>query len=88
MRYRRRDIVAAALLSAVVVFATQMRADAQTILKFSHTDNPGGSRQAAAELFARKVEEYTQGRYKVQVFPAGQLFRPQRRSELILFISD
>ena len=73
MRYRRRDIVAAALLSAVVVFATQMRADAQTILKFSHTDNPGGSRQAAAELFARKVEEYTQGRYKVQVFPAGQL---------------
>jgi tripartite ATP-independent transporter DctP family solute receptor len=73
MRYGRRDIVAAALLSAVVVFAPQTRADAQTILKFSHTDNPGGSRQAAAELFARKVEEYTQGRYKVQVYPAGQL---------------
>jgi TRAP-type transport system periplasmic protein len=73
MRYRRRDIVAAALLSPVVVLGTQMRAGAQTILKFSHTDNPGGSRQAAAELFARKVEEYTQGRYKVQVYPAGQL---------------
>ena len=28
---------------------------AQTILKFSHTDNPGGSRQAAAEVFAEKV---------------------------------
>jgi TRAP-type transport system periplasmic protein len=73
MRYRRRDIVAAALLSPIVVLGTQMRAGAQTILKFSHTDNPGGSRQAAAELFARKVEEYTQGRYKVQVYPAGQL---------------
>jgi TRAP-type transport system periplasmic protein len=73
MRYRRRDIVAAALLSPVVVLGTQMRAGAQTVLKFSHTDNPGGSRQAAAELFARKVEEYTQGRYKVQVYPAGQL---------------
>ncbi len=73
MRYRRRDIVAAALLSPVVVLGTQMRAGAQTVLKFSHTDNPGGSRQAAAELFARKVEEYAQGRYKVQVYPAGQL---------------
>jgi tripartite ATP-independent transporter DctP family solute receptor len=73
VKYGRRNIVAAALLSAVAVLAMPMRSDAQTILKFSHTDNPGGSRQAAAELFARKVEEYTQGRYKVQVFPAGQL---------------
>ena len=46
---------------------------AQTVLKFSHTDQPGGARQKAAELFAQKVEQYTQGRYKVQVFPAGQL---------------
>jgi tripartite ATP-independent transporter DctP family solute receptor len=46
---------------------------AQTTLKFSHTDQPGGLRQKAAELFGKKVEDYTQGRYKVQVFPAGQL---------------
>ena len=46
---------------------------AQTVLKFSHTDQPGGARQKAAELFAQKVEQYTQGRYKVQVYPAGQL---------------
>jgi hypothetical protein len=51
MKYGRRNIVivAAALLSAAVL-AAPMRADAQTILKFSHTDSPGGSRQAAAEL--------------------------------------
>ena len=48
-------------------------AQAQTVLKFSHTDQPGGARQKAAELFGQKVEQYTQGRYKVQVFPAGQL---------------
>ena len=46
---------------------------AQTVLKFSHTDNPGGSRQAAAEVFAEKVKEYTEGRYEVRIFPAGQL---------------
>jgi tripartite ATP-independent transporter DctP family solute receptor len=48
-------------------------AHAQTILKFSHSDQPGGSRQAAALQFAQKVEQKTQGRYKVQVYPASQL---------------
>ncbi len=48
-------------------------ASAQTILKFSHTDQLQGARQAAAQVFARKVEDYTQGRYKVQVFCCGQL---------------
>jgi tripartite ATP-independent transporter DctP family solute receptor len=54
-----------------VLFASS--ALAQTTLKFSHTDQPGGLRQKAAELFGQRVEQYTQGRYKVQVFPAGQL---------------
>ncbi len=48
-------------------------ANAQTILKFSHTDQQQGTRQAAAQVFAKKVEEYTQGRYKVQVFCCSQL---------------
>lgn len=48
-------------------------ASAQTVLKFSHTDNPGGSRQAAAEVFAEKVAELTEGRYEVRIFPSGQL---------------
>ena len=46
---------------------------AQTALKFSHTDQPGGARHKAAQMFAEKVEQYTQGRYKVKVYPAGQL---------------
>lgn len=48
-------------------------ADAQTVLRFSHTDQPGGLRQKAAELFGERLSQYTQGRYRVQVYPAGQL---------------
>ncbi|RPH46839.1 MAG: TRAP transporter substrate-binding protein [Burkholderiales bacterium] len=46
---------------------------AQTVLKFSHTDQPGGLRHKSAELFGERVSQYTQGRYRVQVYPAGQL---------------
>lgn len=61
--------------AAFVLAATAMAANAyaQTILKFSHTDQQQGARQAAAQVFAKKVEEYTQGRYKVQVFCCSQL---------------
>jgi tripartite ATP-independent transporter DctP family solute receptor len=61
--------------AAFVLAATAMAASAyaQTILKFSHTDQQQGARQAAAQVFAKKVEEYTQGRYKVQVFCCSQL---------------
>jgi TRAP-type C4-dicarboxylate transport system substrate-binding protein len=66
-----RQVVAAAAVAAALGFAQS--AAAQATLKFSHTDQPGGLRQKAAELFGQRVEQYTQGRYKVQVFPASQL---------------
>ena len=53
--------------------ALSLPATAQTVLKFSHTDQQTGARQAAAQIFAKKVEELTQGRYKVQVFCCSQL---------------
>ena len=53
--------------------ALSLPAAAQTVLKFSHTDQQTGARQAAAQIFAKKVEELTQGRYKVQVFCCSQL---------------
>lgn len=63
------------ILSGLVMLAigAAQPALSQTMLKFSHTDQPGGARNAAALLFAKSVENYTQGRYKVQVYPAGQL---------------
>jgi tripartite ATP-independent transporter DctP family solute receptor len=67
---RSRHLLAAAMAAAL---GCALPAHAQTILKFSHTDQPGGARQVAAEMFGKKVEQYTQGRYKVQSYPAGQL---------------
>jgi tripartite ATP-independent transporter DctP family solute receptor len=66
----RKITVAAAVAAALGIAAPAL---AQTVLKFSHTDQPGGARQKAALLFAEKVAKYTDGRYKVQVYPAGQL---------------
>ncbi len=48
-------------------------AQAQTVLKFSHTDQQQGGRHAAAQIFAKKVADYTQNRYKVNVFCCSQL---------------
>jgi TRAP-type transport system periplasmic protein len=58
---------------ALAGVALACAAQAQTILKFSHTDQQQGARHAAAQVFAKKVEDYTQGRYKVQVFCCSQL---------------
>jgi tripartite ATP-independent transporter DctP family solute receptor len=67
----RRTIRLAIAAAVAAAFATA--AGAQTVLKFSHTDQQAGARQAAAQLFAKKVEELTQGRYRVQVFCCSQL---------------
>ena len=66
-----RQFAVAALAAGTLGAAAS--AFAQTTLKFSHTDQPGGARHKAAELFGQKIEQYTQGRYKLQVYPAGQL---------------
>lgn len=43
------------------------------ILKLNHTDTPSGSRHQASELFAKKIEEYSKGKYHLLVFHSGQL---------------
>ncbi|WP_374672769.1 TRAP transporter substrate-binding protein [Acidovorax temperans] len=61
------------LAAAAALVCLALPATAQTVLKFSHTDQQAGGRHAAAQLFAKKVEELTQGRYKVQVYCCSQL---------------
>jgi TRAP-type transport system periplasmic protein len=73
MSMDRRHFAMRAIAVAVLSVAFGGVASAQTALKFSHTDQPGGARHKAAELFGQKIEQYTQGRYKLQIFPAGQL---------------
>ena len=60
---------AAVLAAATLASAAQ----SQTVLKFSHTDQQLGARHAAAQVFAKKVKDYTQGRYQVNVFCCSQL---------------
>ncbi len=59
-------------------------ANAQTVLKFSHTDQQQGARQAGALIFAKKVAEYTNNRYKVNVFCCGQLGNDPKNIEQLV----
>jgi TRAP-type transport system periplasmic protein len=68
-----KPILYAAAAAMVLSMSSITPVSAQTVLKFSHTDQIEGGRHASAQLFARKVEELTQGRYKVQVFCCSQL---------------
>ncbi|NDP58190.1 MAG: TRAP transporter substrate-binding protein [Oxalobacteraceae bacterium] len=59
--------------AAMLTFCCALPVAAQEILKLNHTDAPAGSRDRAAQLFSRKVAEYTMNRYRVLVFHSGQL---------------
>lgn len=67
MKFKLTALVAAFTMAACATVS------AQTVLKFSHTDQQQGARHAAALQFAKSVEELTQGRYKVQVYCCSQL---------------
>jgi tripartite ATP-independent transporter DctP family solute receptor len=72
MNWKSTIIKVFCLMVVVTIFGAA-NAGAQVVLKFSHTDQQEGARQAAAEVFAKKVEQYTNGRYKVQVYCCSQL---------------
>ncbi len=52
-------------------------------LRLNHTDTDVGARQEAANLFARRVQELTEGRFRVQVFHSGQLANDARSLEQV-----
>ena len=89
---KRKSLFVRMLFVTVVVFVLGIcnvfgvsTVEAQTILKFSHTDQQQGARQGAAEVFAKKVEQYTNGRYKVQVYCCSQLGNdPKNIEQLVL----
>lgn len=77
-----KHLVRFALVAAGFSFAAG--AGAQTVLKFSHTDQQQGARQAGAQIFAKKVAEYTENRYKVNVFCCGQLGNDPKNIEQLV----
>jgi TRAP-type transport system periplasmic protein len=78
----RRQVRNLALATGCVVLASV--ASAQTVLKFSHTDQQQGARHAGALLFAQKVAEYTNNRYKVNVFCCSQLGNDPKNIEQLV----
>ena len=77
-----KHVVRFSLVAAGLALA--FSASAQTVLKFSHTDQQQGARQAGAQIFAKKVAEYTQNRYKVNVFCCGQLGNDPKNIEQLV----
>jgi tripartite ATP-independent transporter DctP family solute receptor len=51
-------------------------------LKFGHTDSDKSLREDAAQFFAEKVKEYTEGRYTVKTFPNAVLGNDTKLLEL------
>ena len=63
-----------ALLMAACAFTTSAQGNNRTvILKLNHTDTPSGARHLASELFAKRIEDYSKGKYRILVFHSGQL---------------
>lgn len=73
MTNRRNVLKAISASAALTGFPFIARSQSPQVLKFNHTDTAIGARQQAALMFAEKVEKYTEGRYKVQVFHSGQV---------------
>lgn len=65
-----------------LAFAVPM-ALGQTVLRFSHSDQVSGARDAAAHFFARKVDLLTSGRYRVDVFCCSKLGNDPKSIEQI-----
>jgi tripartite ATP-independent transporter DctP family solute receptor len=73
------------LLSGLGLLAAPAITHAQQArtLRLNHTDTDVGARQEAAMLFARRVQELTDGRFRVQVFHSGQLANDARSLEQV-----
>jgi C4-dicarboxylate-binding protein DctP len=70
-------------IAASLLFAGSALADAPISIKFSHVvakDTPKGN---AAEFFAKRAGELTQGRVKVEVYPNSQLYKDKEELEAL-----
>ena len=74
-----------ALLGSIGLLAAPAIGTAQQVrtLRLNHTDTDVGARNEAANLFARRVGELTEGRFRVQVFHSGQLANDARSLEQV-----
>ena len=60
-------------LASIVFCASVWQVQAAEVIKLAHTANISHVHHEAAQLFAKGVAERTQGKYEVQIYPAGEL---------------
>lgn len=60
-------------LTSIVFCASVWQVQAAEVIKLAHTANIFHVHHEAAQLFAKGVAERTQGKYEVQIYPAGEL---------------
>jgi C4-dicarboxylate-binding protein DctP len=71
------------LVCGLLAFGATLAAQAQTVIKFSHVvaqDTPKGK---AAEFFAKKAAELTQGKVKVEVYANSALYKDKEEMEAL-----
>ena len=71
------------LTCALLAFGASLAAHAQTVIKFSHVvaqDTPKGK---AAEFFAKKADELTKGKVKVEVYANSALYKDKEEMEAL-----
>ena len=71
------------LACAVLAFGASLAAHAQIVIKFSHVvaqDTPKGK---ASEFFAKKAEELTHGKVKVEVYANSSLYKDKEEMEAL-----
>ncbi|HEY2254313.1 MAG TPA: TRAP transporter substrate-binding protein [Variovorax sp.] len=76
---RRAVLRAASALAAPAAFAQST----PILIKFSHVVAPNTPKGAAADFFAQRAGELTQGRVKVEVYPNSQLYKDKEELEAL-----
>nr|WP_280528980.1 hypothetical protein [Caminibacter mediatlanticus] len=59
------------ILSTALIVSLSVAAD--YVIKFSHVVSPNTPKGKAADYFAKRVEELSKGKIKVEVYPNAQL---------------
>ena len=67
-----KKLVRWAILPLSICVVT-LQAQAAEVIKLAHTANVAHVHHEAAQQFAKNVAERTQGKYEVQIYPAGEL---------------
>ena len=80
---RRTSLVLATALALPALTMTAAQAQAPIVIKFSHVVAPDTPKGKGAQRFKELVEQRTNGRVKVEVYPNSQLYKDKEEMEAL-----